>query len=152
METKKTVQISFIILLIMTLIALIYAIVTALKPELLASRSFSLYTGQPWNDLLTENATMANYILILERMAGGLGIAASIGGLFVLLTVFRKVEKWAWYYVLVVSIVGWGNNLLANILTKNSLIIVIILIGLSLVIVGLLLSAKIFLSQKKDSN
>lgn len=150
METKKIVQISFIILLVMTFVALIYAVITAVSPESLVSRSFPLYTGQPWNDFLTQSPTLANYMIILEREAGGLGIAVSLGGVFVLLTAFRKVKKWAWYYILVVSIIGWVNLLIANIIFKNSLIIVIIVIGLLLVVVGLIMSARVFLTNKKE--
>lgn len=150
METKKIVQISFVILLVMTFVALIYAVITTVSPESLVSRSFPLYTGQPWNDFLTQNPTLANYMIILEREAGGLGIAVSLGGVFVLLTAFRKVEKWAWYYILVVSIIGWVNLLIANIIFKNSLIIVIIGIGLLLVVVGLIMSASVFLTNKKE--
>lgn len=150
METKKIVQISFVILLVMTFVALIYAVITTVSPESLVSRSFPLYTGQPWNDFLTQNPTLANYMIILEREAGGLGIALSLGGVIVLLTAFRKVEKWAWYYILVVSIIGWVNLLIANIIFKNSLIIVIIVIGLLLVIVGLIMSARVFLTNKKE--
>jgi hypothetical protein len=150
METKKIVQISFVILLVMTFVALIYAVITVVSPESLVSRSFPLYTGQPWNDYLTQSPTLANYMIILEREAGGLGIAVSLGGVFVLLTAFRKVEKWAWYYILVVSIIGWVNLLIANIIFKNSLIIVIIVIGLLLVVVGLIMSARVFLTNKKE--
>ncbi len=89
-------------------------------------------------------------MIILEREAGGLGIALSLGGVIVLLTAFRKVEKWAWYYILVVSIIGWVNLLIANIIFKNSLIIVIIGIGLLLVVVGLIMSARVFLTNKKE--
>ena len=150
METKKIVQISFVILLVMTFVALIYAVITTVSPESLVSRSFPLYTGQPWNDFITQNPTLANYMIILEREAGGLGIAVSLGGVFVLLTAFRKVEKWAWYYILVVSIIGWVNLLIANIIFKNSLIIVIIVTGLLLVVIGLIMSARVFLTSKKE--
>jgi len=150
MEAKKIVQISFVILLVITFVALIYGVFAAVSPESFLSRSFPLYTGQPWNDFLTQSPTLANYMIILEREAGGLGIALSLGGVIVLLTAFRKVEKWAWYYILVVSIIGWVNLLIANIIFKNSLIIVIIGIGLLLVVVGLIMSARVFLTNKKE--
>jgi len=134
----------------MTFVALIYGVFAAVSPESFLSRSFPLYTGQPWNDFLTQSPTLANYMIILEREAGGLGIALSLGGVIVLLTAFRKVEKWAWYYILVVSIIGWVNLLIANIIFKNSLIIVIIGIGLLLVVVGLIMSARVFLTNKKE--
>lgn len=151
METKKSIQVSFVILLIMTFIALIYAVVTTIQPALLVSRSFPLYTGEPWDEFLNASPKLAHYMLILERMAGGLGITASIGGLIVLLTTFRKVEKWAWYFILAIGVIGWGNNLVANILFKNTPIIIIIVVGLVLIAAGLIISANAFLCEKKNT-
>ena len=151
METKKSVQISYVILMIMMIIALIYAAVATIQPALLVSRSFPLYTGQSWNDFLIASPILANYMLILERIAGGLGLATSIGGLFVLLTAFRKGEKWAWYFILAVGIIGWVNNLIANIMFKNTLIIIIIVAGLVLITAGLIISARDFLCEKKNT-
>lgn len=151
MKTKKTVEISYVILLIMLIIALIYAAVTAIQPEFLVSRSFPLFTGLVWADFLNSNPDLAKYMLILERMAGGLGLAVSIGGLFVLITSYKKVVRWAWYYILVVGLIGWGNNLIANILFKNTLIIIIIVIGLALIITGLMIPVKEFFHNEKEN-
>jgi len=45
METKKTVQTSLLILLIMLIIGFIYGFFTMFLPEVLVSRSYPLYTG-----------------------------------------------------------------------------------------------------------
>jgi hypothetical protein len=148
METKKSIQISFIILLIMTILALVYGLLAVIKPDLFVASSFQLYTEQSWNDYLGASPVLANYMLILERMAGGMGFAVSIAGLFVLITVFRKVEKWAWFYIATVSIIGWGNTLVANIAFKNPITITIIIIGLALLIIGLIIPAKDFLGKR----
>jgi hypothetical protein len=150
METKKTVQVSFVILLIMTVIALILVVIAALMPELLISRSFPLYTGQPWNDFITGNPMIANYILIKERMIGGLGLAACLCGLFVLFNAFRKVEKWSWYCLLVFQLVAWGTVLIESIIFNNFHIIIVAIIGLLLVAIGLSISARIFLCNRKE--
>lgn len=150
METNKSVQISFVILMVMMSIALIYSFATTFKPDLMASLSFMLYTDQSWNDFLKETPRLANYILIIERMAGGLGIAASAGGLIILLTVYRKAEKWTWYYVLFVGIIAWTNNLIANIMLKNLSVVIIIAIGLTLMIIGLIIPARVFLGKNKN--
>jgi hypothetical protein len=84
MGTKKSVQISFIILLIMTILAFVYGFIAMITPEVFVARSFQLYTQQSWNDYLSAIQVLANYMSILEGMAGGNGLAASIGGLFVL--------------------------------------------------------------------
>ncbi len=44
-------------------------------------------------------------------MVGGLSLALTLGALIVLLTAYRKVEKWAWYYMFGVSVIGWMNIL-----------------------------------------
>jgi uncharacterized membrane protein (DUF485 family) len=151
METKKAIQISFVIFMIGLVLALIYALAAFIKPELLVSRSFQLYTGLQWDNLLNESPNVAHYTLILERMAGGLGLATVAGGFFVLFTAFRKGEKWAWYFMLVVSLIGWGNNLLGNIIMKNTLVIIIILVGILTLIAGLIISSKVFLCEKKSA-
>ncbi|MDZ7291125.1 MAG: hypothetical protein ONB44_12485 [candidate division KSB1 bacterium] len=145
---KKSVKISYVILLIMMIIALVYGFVGVIKPDVLVARSFQLHTEQSWTDYLAASPKLANYMLILERMAAGLGLTTSIGALFILLTVYKKAEKWAWFYVLVVGIIGWGNTLLANIRFNNPVLITVNIIGLVLVIIGLVIPAKDFLSKK----
>jgi len=149
METKKSVQISFVILLIATVISLIVGIVAAFTPELLISRSFPLYTDRPWTDFLTVNPTEGNYILIKERMMGAQWIAASLSGIFVLFAAFRKVEKWAWYCILVLTIIGWGSALIEGITFNNPPVIIIAVVGLVLVAIGIIMSASVFLTDKK---
>jgi len=151
METKKAIQISFVIFMIGLVLALIYALSAFIKPELLVSRSFPLYTDLQWDNLLNESPNIAKYVLILERMAGGLGLATVLAGFFVLFTAFRKGEKWAWYYMMVVSLIGWGNNLLGNIMMHNTLVIIIIIVGLLLLTAGLIVSAKAFLCEKEST-
>jgi hypothetical protein len=132
----------------MTILAFVYGFLAVIKPDLFVARSFQLYTEQSWNEYLAISPIFANYMLILERMAAGNGFAISIGGLFVLLTAFRKVEKWAWCYIAVVSIIGWGNILMANIAFNNPITITIIIIGLVLLVIGLIVPAKDFLGKR----
>lgn len=151
METKKSIQVSFVILLVMMIIALVYAVIAAVLPQLLVSRSFPLYTDLSWNDFLNTSPVHAHYMLILERMAGGLGVALSLGGIIVLAAIYRKGVKWAWYYVLVVGVIGWVNNLIANILFHNTLVIIVIVTGLVLIAIGLIIPAKDFLCEKRSA-
>lgn len=147
-DVKKSVRISFVILLIMMIVALIYAFITLFMPQVIVMRSFQGYTGQSWCEFAGSNPTLAGYILGIERMAGGLGFVISFGALFVLFTAYKKVEKWAWFYILVVGILGWVNNLVANIIFKNSMTITIIVIGLVLIVIGLLIPVKDFFGKK----
>jgi hypothetical protein len=150
METKKIVQISFLILLIVTILELIIGIVVTFMPELLISRSFPLYTDKPWNDFLTGNPMTGSYILIKERMIGVQVLAACMCGLFVILNAFRKVEKWVWYCLLVFTVIGWGSMLIEGITFNNSPVIIVSVVGLVLVTTGLIISAKTFLTNKKE--
>ena len=143
---KKSVKISFVILLIMLILALVYALIAVLKPEVIVARSFEGFTGKPW--YYDPVVGVGGYMITLERMAGGLGLALTLGALIVLFTAYRKVEKWAWYYMLVVGVIGWVNNLIANIASKNPTTTTIIIIGLVLIIIGLLIPVKDFFCNK----
>jgi len=150
MGTKKSVQISFVLLLIVTIIGFIYGFFAAFLPEVLVSRSYPLYTGLSWTDFKIADPVLANYILIMLRFAGGGALAIALGNVIVLFTAYRKVEKWAWYFVLVVSIIVWGNTLIGNIAYKNPVTITICIVGLLLVAIALIISAKDFLGEKKE--
>ncbi len=147
-DVKKSIKISFIILLIMTILALVYGLITLITPQIIVMRSFQGFTGMSWADFAASNQTVAGYILVLETMAGGLGLAAVIGGLIVLFAAFRKAEKWAWFYMLIVSLVAWVNNLVANITFKNAMNTWIIIIGLVLLALGLVIPVKDFFSRE----
>ena len=150
METKKTVQTSLIILLIMLIIGFIYGFFTMFLPEVLVSRSYPLYTGLSWTDFKITDPVLANYILIMLRFTGGGALACALGAGIVLFTAYRKVEKWAWYFMLVVSIIVWGNTLIGNIAYKNPVTITICVVGLLLVAIALIISARAFLGEKKE--
>ncbi|MCK4941245.1 hypothetical protein KAS45_04065 [candidate division WOR-3 bacterium] len=147
-EVKKSVKISFVILLIMMILALVYAFITLFMPQVIVARSFQGFTGQSFAEYAASSPTVAGYILVLERMAGGVGLALVLGGLIVLMTAFKKAEKWAWFFVLVTALIGWVNNLIANIAFKNSMTITIIVVGLILLAIGLLIPVKDFFGKK----
>jgi len=148
METKKSIQISFVILLIMMIIGLVYALIAFIKPDLLVARSFQLYTEQSWTDYLTASPKLADYMLILERMVGALGVVVAFGALFVLFTAFKNGLKWAWFYILVCGILSWGNNLQANVTINNPVNITVSIIGLVLMVIGLIIPAKDFWGKR----
>lgn len=142
MRKRNVIQISVIILLIESAIAMVYGIVAFIFPEIIVSGSFPLATGQSWENMLNVSPEIVSYILVLEGMAGGLGFTAIIGSLFVILIAFRKREKWAWFYLMIIGITGWGNNLIGNILMNNFTVLSIIAAGLVLHLIALIISAK----------
>ena len=174
-KVKKSVKISVVILLIVSILGLAYGLNTVLVP------------GYPWINLLggfsnqqlrhlyplsgIDLAGASYYTDVLERMVGGLCLALTAGALIVLLTAYRKVEKWAWYYMLGVSVIGWANTLILywwyNIpspkppiihhywrnLTilhafKNPATNPLVIIALILTVVGLMIPVKDFLGKK----
>lgn len=147
-DVKKPVKISFVILLIMMILALIYGLMALFTPQIIIMRSFQGFIGTSWAEFAAANQAVAGYILVLERMAGGLGLAAVLGGLIVLFVAFRKAEKWAWFYILIISLIAWVNNLVANIICKNAMTTWIIIIGLVLLAVGLVIPIKVFFSRE----
>lgn len=147
-EVKKSVKISFVIILIMMILALVYAFMATFMPQVIVMRSFQGFTGQSFAEYAAANPAVAGYILVLERMAGGVGLALVLGGLIVLMTAFKKAEKYAWFFVLVTALIAWVNNLVANIAFKNSMNVTIIVIGIILLAIGLLIPAKDFLTKK----
>ena len=106
-EVKKSVKISFVIILIMMILALIYALMAMFTPQLIIMRSFQGYTGQSFAEYAVSNPEVAGFILVLERMAGGIGLALVLGALIVLMTAFKRAEKWAWFFVLVTALIAW---------------------------------------------
>ncbi len=148
METKRSIKVSFAILLITMIFALMYGLTGFIRPDLIVKRSFQLYTDQSFANYQAESPRLANYILLLERMATGLGLVVALGGLIVLLTSFKKSARWAWFYILVCGILGWGNTLLANAAFNNPLLITVNIIGLVLLAIGLIIPAKDFLGKK----
>lgn len=147
-QAKRSVQISFVILLIMMILAFVYALMATITPQIIVMRSFHGYVSTSWAEFTGSNPTVAGYIITLERMAGGLGLAVTLGGFLVLFTAFRKAEKWAWFYVLITGVIAWVNNLVANIAFKNAMTTWIIIIGLALLALGLIIPAKDFYCKK----
>lgn len=150
METNKAVKISFVILLIAIVIALIIGMVATFLPELLISRSFPLYTDKPWEDFISGNPMAGNYILIKERMMGVQIIAASIVGIFILFKAFRKKEEWTWYCMLVAIVIVFGSALIEGITFNNPPVIIISVSGLVLGATGSIISARTFLTDNKE--
>lgn len=143
-EAKKSLQISFVILLIMMILAFVYALMATITPQIIVMRSFQGYVGTSWAEFVGSNPPVSGYIMILERMAGGLGLAVTLGGFLVLFTAFRKAEKWAWFYVLITGVIAWVNNLVANLAFRNAMTTWIIVIGLVLLTLGLVIPSKKF--------
>ena len=148
MQTNKSIQISSTILLIITILGLIYALLAAIMPQFFVARAFQSYAQQSWASFSEAHAHAASYVLILKRMVGVAGFGLSLGGIFILMTAYKKGQRWAWFCMLIISLIGWSNPLFSNIATHNVPAIFVCACGLMLMVIGLLIPVKAFFSKE----
>jgi hypothetical protein len=76
-------------------------------------------------------------------MAGAVVIAS----FFVLFTGFRKGEKWAWWCILLSSLVVWGYGVYIQASEADMLNLILHLVGIGLLLLGVLLPIRRFFSK-----
>ena len=145
---SKSLRFGFVLLLIITVLAVAYALMVLVNPDFFIKRSCPGYTGQAWSEIASASPGIAGYIKAFERQVAGFGLAATIGTLFVIFVGFKKGLKWAWYYVLIASTIGWIVNVIFHIYSKSTLGLAMNLVGLGAVILALIITAKDFLGKK----
>jgi hypothetical protein len=145
---SKSLRIGFVMMLIIGVLALVYALMAVGYPDFFIKRSCPGYTGQAWGEIAAASPGTAAYIKAFERQVGGFGLAATIGTLFVLFCGFKKGEKWAWFYVLIASACGWLVNIIFHIFSKSPLGLAMNLVGLGVLFLALIITAKDFFGKK----
>lgn len=178
-KARKSVNISSVILLIVLVLGLVYGLNTVLAPRYPGIKLRGGFSNQQPRHLYPSSGIDLTggsfYIDALEKMVGGLCLALTVGTLIVLFTAYRKAEKWAWYYMLGVSVIGWVNTL--HLLYWHSIpwrrpVIVyysrweepsllhafnnpatnpIVIIGFILTVIGILIPVKEFLGKKQTT-
>ncbi len=146
---SKLITVGWIAALIMAIWILLGGLMAAVVPDLPLSIGFENYTGQSWSDFASANPKLAELYRILHR--GGIGslgfsIAALVIG--VILTGYRKGEKWAWFTLLIAGIFGWGGMLYISIAARNTLVLVLTIIGITLFAITILVPARVILARK----
>lgn len=148
-EKKKSIKIGTIILLVMFIIGTMYCLFTIIYAESTAKSNFSLYTGKSWSEIIVSNPKLAHLYREIIRLAGGIGFALQIAGFFVLIAAFRKGEKWAWFCILFIALIGWISVLAHDIFLKDIIFIIVDSVCLALLIIGLVIPAKAILGKQK---
>lgn len=111
---SKSVKLSWILLIVPSIILMLYGVSVLLGPGTYAEIYFQP-TGQPWAEFNGANPNVANLIIQLFL---GLGIGVlTIGFLTasITLTAYRKGERWAWYVLLVGVTLAWGGDMVLEI-------------------------------------
>ncbi len=153
METKNTIQVSFVILLILMIIALGLEVFIAFFFERFVSQPGNLFYGEQVDLFIYNSHALENhYIRVLAGFASRYGIAACLACLMILVLAFRKGRKWAWSGVLIISLFVWGSVLIENIPIHNAIIFTIGLLGLLIVMAALMFSAREFWGEKEGIN
>lgn len=105
---------------------------------------------QAWADITAASPETAVYIRALERQVGAFGLALTVGALFVLFGAFKKGERWAWFFFLIAAAGGWLVNIIFHIFSKSPLGLAMNLVGIGVVFLALIITAKDFLGKKSS--
>ena len=143
MDVLKTAT---IILVIAMLFSGAYSLLIVFAPQRIAESTLEARTGKVLADV--QDPGVAGTIVVQTRHMGVFALCISIAMFFVLLTGFRKGEKWAWWAFLLVGGIAWGYGLIMQIIEKDMFNLILHSIGMVLFLFGLLLPAKIFLAKK----
>jgi len=135
-----------IILVIAMLFSGAYSLLIVFAPQRIAESTLEARTGKVLADV--QDPGVAGTIVVQTRHMGVFALCISIAMFFVLLTGFRKGEKWAWWAFLLVGGIAWGYGLIMQIIEKDMFNLILHSIGMVLFLFGLLLPAKIFLAKK----
>jgi hypothetical protein len=145
---KNSTRIGVVLLLVMSILAIAYTILVVGYPDFFIKRSCPGYTGQAWIDLAAASPGAAVYIRAMQRQVGGFGLVLTLGTLIVLFGAFKRGERWAWVYFLVAATGGWLVNIIYHIFSKSPLGLAMNLVGIGVVILALIITAKDLLGKK----
>jgi FtsH-binding integral membrane protein len=128
----------------------VYTLFVVAYPDFFIKKSCPGYTGQAWADITAASPETAVYIRALERQVGAFGLALTVGALFVLFGAFKKGERWAWFFFLIAAAGGWLVNIIFHIFSKSPLGLAMNLVGIGVVFLALIITAKDFLGKKSS--
>jgi len=144
---SKLLKISWKILLIISCILILMSLVAIFSTKGFVSSDFQSF-GQNWSELLNNNSQLANYSLLLYREVAVMIVIINMYSIGIILTGYKRGEKWAWFVILAGTIIGFGFDMFLNINIGNftmfigsMVLLVIALVALSLGVKDILKSA-----------
>jgi len=140
-------RLAVLILLVMLIYAGLYSVISIIKPEVIVGSTVKGAVSKSLEDAQRDG--YLNAFLALCRGAGIFGLAATISGIFILLTGFRKARKWAWFAFLIGGGIAWLGGLILAIFISDFLNTFIRLIGTGISVLGLFLPFKAFFGKKQ---
>ena len=149
------VKIASIIMTAMGVFTLVISLLWIFMTEVGFVSDFEAYTGSTYTDYLASSPKFAEIYIITKRLIGVEMFPISILIILITQKSYSKTEKWSWYALLITGTILWGSLLAYRIsigyfsfdtpLRASSSMTPIV--GLILLIVGLALPAKKFLSK-----
>lgn len=138
-------KIAVVILVVMLAYAGVYSLMCIVAPKAVLKNTVQASTEKTLDD--AQNDGYLKALTVIMRNLGALALAGIIAELFILLTAFRKAQKWAWVALLIACSVGWLSGLIINIAIGDKTNMILHLIGIVVFLVGLLLPVKEFFAK-----
>jgi len=141
------VKAAVVVLTVLMIFAGLYSLLLIVRPQIVAESTLKARTGQTLAS--TPDKGAADALVIQTRHLGVMALGATIAVFFILYAGFRKVQRWAWWGILIVGLIVWGYGLYTEIAEGDVLNMVLHLVGIGLLIVGVLLPVKDFFAKSK---
>ncbi|MDI6822296.1 MAG: hypothetical protein QMD66_05510 [Actinomycetota bacterium] len=142
---SKLITIGWIAALIMAIWILLGGI---LMDIIMPTAGFESYTGQAWSDFASANPRLADLYRADHREIGCLALCIATLIIGIVLTGYRRGERWAWLTLLVAGIFGWGGVLVTSIIAGKTFVLVTGSIGTVLFAIAILVPARVILARK----
>jgi len=140
-------KVATIILLIVLIYGAFYSVLNTFAPGLTVATTFEAVTGKSFDSI--QDTGYLETLLGETSQIGIFGIAMTIGSAFILFFAFRKAEKWAWWAMLLTSLITWGYTLVRHIVIGDMQNVYMILVGLLVALTGIMLPIKDFFGKKE---
>jgi hypothetical protein len=134
------------VLFIAMLFAVLYSLAIIVSPQTFANSTLEARAETKLENIQDQGA--AETIIVEMRHMGIFALTTSIAMFFVLLTGFKKGQKWAWWAFLFVGGIAWLYGLVTQIAEGDMMNVVGHVIGTGLWLIGILLPIKVFFAKK----
>jgi hypothetical protein len=134
------------VLFIAMLFAVLYSLAIIVSPQTFANSTLEARAETKLENIQDQGA--AETIIVEMRHMGIFALTTSIAMFFVLLTGFKKGQKWAWWAFLFVGGIAWLYGLGTQIAEGDMMNVVGHVIGTGLWLIGILLPIKVFFAKK----
>ena len=135
---------AWVILLAVGLLWLVVGFVAFFQPEGIFEGDAQAVTNMPWSELKASSPVVANFVIFIYGQMGLLKISWTLFILAITLTGYRKGEKWAWYFMLLVPVLLVSDALFSVVFIGDINQVLQFIPITAITMLGLLLPYRIF--------